>query len=110
MCVVFNTQWRYFKYWATYLIKDKAMDQTQWVGIIAGFLTATSMLPQVIKVFKEKKAEDISLLMLIVLLSGIALWIVYGVMRNDLPIIATNAFSLLVNLVLMVLRIKYKEK
>ena len=86
------------------------MELKQWVGIIAGILTATSMLPQVIKVFKEKKAEDISLLMLIVLLSGIALWIVYGIMRNDLPIIATNAFSLLVNLVLMVLRIKYKKR
>ena len=86
------------------------MELTEWVGIIAGVLTASSMLPQVIKVFKEKKAEDISLLMLIVLLSGISLWIVYGVMRKDMPIIATNAFSLLVNLVLIVLRIKYKKK
>jgi MtN3 and saliva related transmembrane protein len=92
------------------LKEELAMDKMQWIGIIAGVLTATSMLPQVIKVFKEKKAEDISLLMLIVLLSGIALWIVYGIMRNDFPIIATNAFSLLVNLVLIVLRIRYKEK
>jgi len=86
------------------------MEKTEWVGIIAGVLTASSMLPQVIKVLKEKKAEDISLLMLIVLLSGISLWIVYGVMRKDLPIIATNAFSLLVNLVLIVLGIKYKKR
>ena len=86
------------------------MELTEWVGIVAGVLTASSMLPQVIKVLKEKKAEDISLLMLIVLLSGISLWIVYGVMRKDLPIIATNAFSLLVNLVLMILGIKYKKK
>jgi len=86
------------------------MDKTQWVGIIAGVLTATSMLPQVIKVFKEKKAENISLLMVLVLIGGVGLWIVYGIMRKDLPIIATNAFSLLVNLLLMVLRIKYKQK
>ena len=86
------------------------MDTTQWVGIAAGVLTATSMLPQVIKVFKEKKADDISLLMLLVLLSGIALWVVYGIMRKDWPIIATNSFSLLVNLVLVVLRIKYKDR
>jgi MtN3 and saliva related transmembrane protein len=86
------------------------MEMTQWIGIAAGVLTASSMLPQVIKVLKEKKAEEISLLMLIVLISGISLWIVYGVMKKDLPIIATNAFSLLVNIVLMVLRIKYKEK
>jgi len=85
------------------------MDSTQWIGIIAGILTASSMLPQVVKIWKEKKAEEISLLMLLVLLSGIALWIVYGVMKKDFPIIVTNAFSLLVNIALMVLRIKYKN-
>jgi MtN3 and saliva related transmembrane protein len=47
--------------------------------------------------------------MLIVLLTGIALWIVYGIFKKDMPILATNAFSLLVNLVLIVLRIKYKK-
>ena len=88
----------------------RLMDKTQWIGIIAGILTASSMLPQVIKVFKEKKAEDISLLMLIVLLAGIGLWVVYGIMKKDLPIIATNAFSLLVNATMIVLRIKYKQK
>ena len=67
------------------------------------------MLPQVIKAFKEKKVEDVSLLMLIVLFSGVGLWIVYGIMRKDLPIIATNAFSLLVNATMIVLRIKYKK-
>jgi MtN3 and saliva related transmembrane protein len=85
------------------------MDKIQWIGIIAGILTASSMLPQVIKVMKEKKAEEISLLMLIVLITGITLWVVYGVMKKDMPIIATNAFSLLVNGVLIVLRIKYRH-
>lgn len=68
------------------------------------------MLPQVIKVWKEKKAENISLLMLIVLVSGIALWVVYGIEKTDWPIIGTNSFSLLVNIVLIVLRIKYKNR
>ena len=86
------------------------MDQTQWIGIIAGVFTATSMLPQLIKVIKEKKAEDISLLMLIVLLTGISLWVVYGVMKKDMPIIATNAFSLLVNVLMIFFRIKYKDR
>lgn len=86
------------------------MDTTQWIGIIAGILTASSMLPQVIKIAREKKAEEISLVMLLVLLGGIALWIVYGVMKKDMPIIVTNSFSLLVNIVLMILRIKYKAQ
>lgn len=85
------------------------MDFTQIIGLMAGILTATSMLPQVIKTFKEKKADNVSLVMLLVLLGGLVLWIVYGFKKNDLPIIVTNCFSLLVNIVMVVLRIKYKH-
>lgn len=86
------------------------MDGTQVLGLAAGVCTATSLLPQVIKTLKEKKAEDVSLVMLLVLMTGVALWIVYGFMRKDFPIIITNSFSLLVNITMVVLRIKYREK
>lgn len=86
------------------------MDKTQWIGIIAGVLTACSMLPQLVKVIQKKEAEDISLKMLIVLMSGIALWVVYGFLKNDIPIIATNIFSLLVNITLTFFRVKYKKR
>lgn len=85
------------------------MDWTQIIGLAAGVCTATSLIPQVVKTIKEKKADDVSLVMLLVLGSGIALWIVYGIKRNDLPIIATNAFSLVVNITMVFLRIKYKK-
>jgi MtN3 and saliva related transmembrane protein len=85
------------------------MDSTQIIGLAAGILTACSLLPQVIKTFKEKKAEDVSLLMLLVLMAGLILWIVYGIKREDLPIIATNCFSVLVNVTMVILRIKYKQ-
>jgi MtN3 and saliva related transmembrane protein len=86
------------------------MDKTQLIGIAAGVLTAISMLPQLIKIIKEKKAENISLLMLIVLVSGLCLWAVYGFMKNDLPIIVTNCFSILVNILMVIFRIKYKDR
>jgi MtN3 and saliva related transmembrane protein len=79
------------------------------VGITAGIFTATSMLPQVIKTLKEKEAEDVSPVMLIVLITGIALWVFYGVLRNDVPIIATNCFSLALNLFMLYLRWKYRK-
>jgi MtN3 and saliva related transmembrane protein len=85
------------------------MDSTKIIGLAAGILTACSLLPQVIKTFKEKKAEDVSLVMLLVLLAGLILWIVYGIKREDLPIIATNCFSVLVNVTMVILRIKYKQ-
>ena len=82
---------------------------THIVEIIAGILTGTFMLPQLIKVIKEKKVDEISILMLAVLITGITLWIIYGVIRNDMPLIVSNTFSLCVNLVLMYYRIKYRK-
>lgn len=86
------------------------MDTTQIIGLTAGILTASSLLPQLIKTIKEKKAEDISIIMLLVLLSGICLWIFYGIRRDDFPIIITNSLSLLLNIIMIFLRIKYKGK
>jgi MtN3 and saliva related transmembrane protein len=79
------------------------------IGIGSGILTAASMLPQVIKTFKEKKAEDISVVMIFILMGGIAGWTYYGILREDEPIIYTNAFSLLVNSVLLFLRFRYAK-
>ena len=85
------------------------MNWIKIIGLVAGLFTATSLLPQVIKTFKEKKAEQVSLFMLIVLLAGQILWIVYGFAKSDIPIIATNCFSLLVDILMIVLRIKFKN-
>jgi len=82
---------------------------SQYVGIAAGILTAVSLLPQLIKIIKEKKANSISFGMLAVLLAGLCVWIVYGVLKKDYPIIVTNSFSLLTNIVMVVLTIKYKD-
>ena len=84
------------------------METTQLIGICAGILTSCSMLPQLIKIMKEKKADDVSLLMILVLLAGLSLWTTYGIMREDWPIIITNSFSIVVNVLLLIFRIKYK--
>jgi MtN3 and saliva related transmembrane protein len=89
------------------------MDKSQLpeiIGIAAGICTAVSLLPQIIKVLKEKKAQDISLFYLLVLLCGLALWTYYGFLRDDIPIIATNMFSMLLNIIMLVLGVVYKRK
>lgn len=75
------------------------------IGTIAGILTAVSLVPQLVKMIKERKFDTISPVMLIVLMAGLGMWIVYGIMRDDLPIILTNAFSFLVNTSMIVLRL-----
>jgi MtN3 and saliva related transmembrane protein len=91
------------------ICKFDTMDTTKIIGLMAGILTASSLIPQLVKTIKEKEAEDISIWMLLVLLSGIILWIIYGIKREDFPIIATNSFSLLLNIIMIIARIKYKK-
>lgn len=80
------------------------------IGTIAGILTSVSMIPQLIKVLKEKDVENLSWGMIAVLLTGVSLWVIYGIMKNELPIILSNGFSILVNTILLIYYFKYKEQ
>ena len=80
-----------------------------YVGIGAGICTAVCMLPQLVKIIRSKKAEDLSYAMVVVMISGISAWIWYGILKKDLPIIITNGFSLLVNVIILFYSIRYKE-
>ena len=80
------------------------------LGIIAGILTSLSMLPQLIKVLKEKNVDDISPLMLVILISGLSLWVWYGALKDEPPIIFSNAFAVLVNLSLLSCYFLYRKK
>jgi MtN3 and saliva related transmembrane protein len=83
---------------------------TEFIGLAAGICTAISLLPQIIKLIKEKKAQDISLFYLIVLLCGLSLWTYYGFLKDDLPIIATNLFSIVLNITMITLGVIFKKK
>jgi MtN3 and saliva related transmembrane protein len=78
------------------------------IGFAAGFLIAISMIPQVLKSHRTKSVKDISFLMLFIIMIGTALWVIYGVMITSLPIIAMDGFGLLVNLLLILMKIKYR--
>ena len=83
---------------------------TEIIGIAAGICTGIAMLPQLIKIIREKKAEDISFVMLLVLIVGLGGWVWYGLLREDYPIIKTNAFSLLVNFAIVYFSYRYRQK
>ena len=67
-------------------------------------------LPQIVKLLKEKKAQDVSPVMYFVLLAGNALWCWYGLLINELPILVTNAFSVLCDIVMIILNYRYTKK
>ncbi|MDF3078711.1 MAG: hypothetical protein K0S09_2600 [Sphingobacteriaceae bacterium] len=80
------------------------------IGIVAGVLTSTSAIPQLVKTFKERKADEISTVMFLVLCIGTSLWAYYGVLREDWPIIITNAFSSLISITMLILKFKFRGK
>jgi MtN3 and saliva related transmembrane protein len=67
-------------------------------GIVASTFTSLTLLPQLLKIIRERDAEGTSWLMLLVLFAGLSLWIVYGVMKNDPIIIVANSISLFINI------------
>jgi MtN3 and saliva related transmembrane protein len=85
------------------------MDGISIIGLTASVFTGISLLPQLFKLIKEKEANDISLGMLSVLLIGLGFWVWYGCLKKDWIIIISNSFSILVNLVTIVLSLLYKK-
>ncbi len=79
------------------------------LGLIAGGITSVAMLPQLIKVWKDKDVEDLSLMMILVLVTGLSLWVWYGFLKAELPIILSNAFAVLVNIALLFSYFKYRK-
>ncbi len=81
----------------------------QILGITAGILTASSFIPQFIQAWKTKEVANLSGFMLITRGTGLALWIVYGVLKSDLPVILTFSFAFIINAGVTVLKIKYSK-
>jgi MtN3 and saliva related transmembrane protein len=78
----------------------------QLVGTIAATLTTMSFVPQVIRAWRTKSVNDLSLGMLITFTIGVALWMVYGIALGELPIIIANAVTLVLSLMLLSLKLR----
>ena len=78
------------------------------LGLIAGTLTTIAFLPQLLKTWKSKSAKDVSLVMMITFSIGIFLWIIYGFAIGAMPIIVTNAVTLVLALLILILKIRYR--
>lgn len=78
------------------------------IGLFAGTLATISFLPQVIKAWKSKQTKDISLPMYILFVIGVSLWLIYGLMINELPVILANAVTLILAGIILTLKLKYK--
>jgi MtN3 and saliva related transmembrane protein len=78
-----------------------------WVGLIAGLLTSVASLPQVVKTWRSRHAKDLSIWQPLLLSFGIALWLIYGILIKDLPLILANITPLICNLLLTAMKLKF---
>ena len=78
-------------------------------GFSAALLTTIAFLPQLYKTWETKSADDVSLVMLILFLTGLICWIIYGLKINSIPILVANFVTFIFNFSILILKISYKK-
>ena len=79
------------------------------LGLVAGTVTTVAAVPQVVKTWRTKHARDISIWQPVLLTVGMTLWLIYGLLLEDLPLIVANSFSIVCYLLLIVMKISYRD-
>jgi MtN3 and saliva related transmembrane protein len=80
------------------------------IGLVAGTFTSIASIPQVIKTLRTRHVRDISIWQPLLLAFGVALWMIYGILINDLPLILANITPLVCNAVLTGMKILYGKE
>ena len=82
----------------------------EFFGYFAAILTTVAFLPQLIKTLKTKKAEDVSLITLIMFICGVGSWIIYGCKISSFPIVIANVITFILNFFILISKIYYSKK
>ena len=86
------------------------MDYITIIGLTAAAMGGISLFPQVLKVLKTKSTKDISREMILILAGSIFLWLVYGILLKNFPIIIANFFGFIQALIILFVKIKNQIK
>jgi MtN3 and saliva related transmembrane protein len=84
------------------------MDTSTVLGYAAAFFSTVSFVPQVIKTLRTKDTSGISLLMYSVFTAGVALWLIFGIMTENMPVTIANVIVLILASMVLVMKIRYK--
>lgn len=86
------------------------MDAITALGLLAATLTTVAFLPQLIKNWKRRSAGDLSFGTFGLFTAGLALWLVYGIIIGNVPIIVSNVVTLALNIANLVQMVKYRRR
>ncbi len=78
------------------------------VGLAAAALTTTAFVPQALKAWRTRSTGDVSLGMFLMLTVGIALWLTYGILLADVPLLIANAVTLALALAILAAKLRFK--
>ena len=78
-----------------------------WVSALAATLTTAAFVPQALHIIRYKETRAISLIMYVAFASGVALWMLFGTMIGNWPIIVSNAITLMLALAIIAMKLKY---
>ncbi|CCH50356.1 SemiSWEET family sugar transporter [Pseudodesulfovibrio piezophilus] len=80
------------------------------IGIVAGFCTTASFLPQVIRTWKSRSVDDISLKMYMLFCVGVLLWLLYGFLIGSLSVILANSVTLFLAGAVLVMKVRFDRE
>lgn len=86
------------------------MRTPELVGYLAAILTTCSFVPQAWKTFRTRDVSGISLGMYSIFASGVAMWLLYGLLLGAWPIVAANAITLALALAILVMKLRYSAR
>jgi len=77
------------------------------IGFIGGALTTLALVPQAVKAWRTKHTRDVSIWWILTLTVGVFLWLGYGILIGSLPVIAANATTLILAVIVLILKMRY---
>jgi MtN3 and saliva related transmembrane protein len=95
-------------YQASACLCGVAVQLTAYVGYVAGVLTVVSLIPQVLRTWRTKQTKDLSVRTFLLLITSGILWITYGALASDWPVIATNAGMVVLNGAILGAKMRYQ--
>jgi MtN3 and saliva related transmembrane protein len=90
------------------ILYSLTMDYLLLLGLLAASLTTVAFVPQLIKVINTRSTHDISLAMYIVVCTGVLLWLIYGLILKDTPLIVANSVTFVLAGTILILKIRLK--
>ena len=81
----------------------------EYLGYFAGTLTVLSFLPQVYRSWQTRRTGDLSMGMFTLLIAASTLWMVYGVLNRDWPVVLTNGGMVALNAALAVAKVRFTK-